>query len=439
LQLFSKYWYIWKFNKNQEKEYNQFVKDSNLSSLRLVTFITIFGYSLFLLIDYFKDVDFSIILATRIFVLSSAIAIMWFSYQNISSQTISLFVAFIPFLTFGPALITATYAGMPAYYLTNLLFLIFVLVITASGLHFRYALLVNAILLIVFIVYSNTIRTDSFYFSQYPHVFSIFIYIHIVGIVLESRRRNNFLQFKDLEKQKKLVEDLNEQKNKIISLLSHDVAAPINTLSSVLSLHSKGAFNEDDFKTFIPKLSESFNNVSNLLFSLVRWSRTQLEGFRLHKTSVDITHLIDELINLFQPQLLDKGLEVKRTINKTITVDCDEEMIRIVIRNILSNAIKFARKGTIVTVNLDNYEHKVRICVADMGEPIPQEILNDLFTYNIKPVPDTSGERGTGLGLAMSAFFVQLNGGIIYLSPNDEGLTKFCIELPATENVYQMV
>jgi signal transduction histidine kinase len=431
LQFFSRYSHIWKFDQQQEITYDLFVRPSQLASLRLVTFITIFGMSLFLVIDYFKAVDFSVVLVTRTCVLIMAMATMWLTFINLSSRSIVLLVVLITMLNFSSAMVTSFFAGMPPYYLTNLLFLIFVLVVTASGLHFRYAFFLNIFCFSTFIFYSQVIKREPFYFSQYPHLFSIFLYIHIVGIVLESRRRKNFLQFNDLMEQKRLVDDLNQQKNKIISILSHDVSAPMNSLSTLLYLQSKGSISENDLKSYLTKLSEQFNNVSVLLFSLVRWSRSQMEGFILDKTISNIVELTEREIKFFQLPLLEKGLEIKLTASAPVFVNVDEEMIRIGLRNLVSNAIKFARNGTSIQVKIfKNEENKILLSVINYGDPISPSLVDKLFTYQMSSTADSKGEKGTGLGLAMTAFFVRLNGGDIYLMPSEEGTTAFCIEIP---------
>lgn len=431
MQFFSRYSYIWKFEKEQEEKYDLFVRSSQLASLRLVTFITIFGMSIFLIIDYFKDVDFSVILLTRSCVLTIALTTMWLTYKNPSPKSIVFFVVLMTSLNFGSALVTSAFARMPAFYLTNLLFLILVLVITASGLHFRYAWFLNLSCFSTFIFYSQFIKRDPFYFSQYPHLFSIFLYIHIVGIMLESRRRKNYLQFNDLVDQKKLVEDLNQQKNKIISILSHDVAAPMNTLSTLLYLQSKDNLSESKFKAYLPKLSEQFNNVSVLLFSLVRWSRSQMEEFVLDKATINLVELADKEVKSLHLQLLDKGLELKLSAPPFLAIEADEEMIRIVLRNLISNAIKFAPNGTSIQMKISrNDQNKVAVSVTNFGDPISPDLVNKLFSYQMSSTADSKGERGTGLGLAMTAFFVRLNGGDISFVPSKDGTITFCIEMP---------
>jgi signal transduction histidine kinase len=431
LQFFSRYSYIWKFDKEQEQKYDLFVRPSQVASLRLVTFITIFGTSLFLVIDAFKDVDYSVVLVTRASVLAIAITTMWLSYKNPGSKGIVSLVVLITMLNFCSAMVTSAFAGMPSFYLTNLLFLIFVLVITASGLHFRYALLLNIFCFSAFIFYSQVIKRDPFYYSQYPHLFSIFLYIHIVGSVLESRRRKNFLQFNDLMEQKRLVEDLNQQKNKIISILSHDVAAPMNSLSTLLYLQSTGNISEPELKTYLPKLSEQFNNVSILLFGLVRWSKSQMDGFVLDRATINLLDIVAEKVKLFHIPLMDKGLELKLIADRPLFIKADEEMIRIALRNLISNAIKFSRNGTTIHLKVCKSEQgKVLISVTNYGDPIPDKHVNKIFTYEMPSAVDSRGERGAGLGLAMTAFFVRLNGGDIYLAPSEVGTTTFCIEMP---------
>jgi signal transduction histidine kinase len=433
LQFFSRYFYIWKFEKTIEKRYNQFVYSSSLSSLRLVTFITLFGFSLFLLIDSFKDidVDFSIMFLARGTVLLFACIVMWLSYKNPTSEKIVLYVMLITLAIFGSAMVNASFARMPAYYLTNLLFLIYVLAVTASGLTFRYALLLNSICLLAFVLYSQFINPNPFYFTQYPHLFSIFVYIHIVGVVLESKSRTNFLQFNDLAEQKRLVEELNQQKNKIISILSHDVTTPLNSLSGILYLYGRDGISETELKTYIPKLSEQLNNVSFLLYSLVRWSRSQMEGFVLKQSIVSINEVFEMKMKLFEPQLVDNKLSFKLKAGPVAYVKADEEMLRIAFQNLLSNAVKFAKKGTTIELDISTTRNKkIKICVTNQGESFTADQIEKLFSYQIKSTADSNGVRGTGLGLAMTAFFVRLNGGDIYLAPSGDGTITFCIELP---------
>ena len=389
--------------------------------------------TVFLIIDYFRDVDFSIVLATRIFILAAASGIMVLSYKKwITNKTIQWGIVCIAFLNFGGAMVTANFARMPPYYITNLLFLILVLVITASGLNFRSGLALNFACLTTFILFSQLVRRDPFYFSQYPHLIVSFLYIHIVGIVLENRRRVNFLQFTDLVEQKKIVETLNQQKNKIISILSHDLAVPMNSLSILLHLQDNGHIKEGELKPFLNDVGSQLTSVTALLQNLVRWSRSQMEGFVPDKKLVDLSHYLHEGIKLFRSASSEKNLRLVLHAETPLMVYADEEMLRIVIRNLISNAVKFGEAGTEIKIDGFNKDvNLVTIKVENIGVPIPPHLHEKLFTYQMPSSEDTTGTRGTGLGLAVAAYFVRINQGKIYFQPSpDSRITTFCIEIP---------
>jgi signal transduction histidine kinase len=407
------------------------VQPANLISFRLVTFITLFGMSVFLIIDYFRDNDFPVVLASRMFILAMAAFLMVLSFRKkISTNATQWGVALIAFSNFGCAMVTASFARMPPYYITNLLFLILVLVVTASGLSFRKALVLNSVCFLVFFFFSQYIKREPFYFTQYPHLILIFLYIHIVGIVLENRRRVSFLQFTDLAKQKKIVEDLNHQKNKIISILSHDLAVPMNSLSILLHLHKTQNINEGELKPFLNDVGNQLANVTSLLQNLVRWSRSQMEGFTPDMKLLNLNKYLNEDIKLFQSSAADKDLRITLQTDEMPAILADEEMIRIALRNLLSNAIKFAYPGTDIRIRCRiTRENKVRLEVENMGIPIPLPLSEKLFTFQMPSLQDTQGSKGTGLGLAVAAYFVRINGGEIFIDPTDhESCTCFGME-----------
>ncbi|GHM99293.1 hypothetical protein WSM22_07830 [Cytophagales bacterium WSM2-2] len=235
--------------------------------------------------------------------------------------------------------------------------------------------------------------------------------------------------------QKKLVEGLNQQKNKIISILSHDVASPLNSLSGLLHLLAKGQVDEKEFRPFLNQIGDQLKNVSGLLHGLVRWSRSQMEGFVTEKKSIDLPAHLESHLKLFQPLATEKNLVLKIKTESPLVIFADEEMIRIAIRSLISNAIKFGIPETEILIDsFLNSSGRAVVCVSNKGIPIPENLRNKLFTYEMSSTEGTAGERGTGLGLAMAAFFVRFNEGEIFLeSSDDEDQTTFRIELPVGE------
>jgi Signal transduction histidine kinase len=291
--------------------------------------------------------------------------------------------------------------------------------------------MLNVTCFLIFIVYSQWVRVDPFYQSQYPHLISIFLYIHIVGLVLESRRRLNFLQFSELTKQKKLVEDLSNQKSKIISILSHDIASPVHSLLGIINLEKKGQVSAEEIKPMMQNIGEELSRVHTLMFSLMRWSKSQIEGFNVSNPLFGVHDLILENINFLQHRIDTKNLRVQLSANDELWVRADLEMIRLVARNLLSNAVKFAPVNSTIQIVVSVKEQNVQIDIANEGAPISDEIQEQLFGFQIKSMPGTLNEKGSGLGLALAKYFTELNEGSLILLPYSETkLTTFRLILP---------
>lgn len=233
-----------------------------------------------------------------------------------------------------------------------------------------------------------------------------------------------------------MVEDLNQQKNKIISILSHDVAAPLNSLSGLLHLQATGKIDETELRSFLNEVGDQLHNVTDLLYGLVRWSRSQMDGFVSEKKLVNVTQHLEDILRLFQPTAAEKVLNLKLTFAGSTMSYVDEDMIRIAIRNLISNAIKFAPVGTDIDVAcFQRSDNRLMIQVTNQGDSFPAHLKEKLFTYQMPSSEGTGGEKGTGLGLAMAAFFVRFNGGNIFLESSAHNRTiTFSIELPGTSS-----
>jgi len=159
-----------------------------------------------------------------------------------------------------------------------------------------------------------------------------------------------------------------------------------------------------------------------------------MEGFVSQQKQIDFIKHLQELVNLFQPTANEKELKLKLRAEMNLVVYADEEMIRIAIRSLMSNAIKFATPRTEIVIQSFLNEETVILRISNEGIPISESSREKLFTYKMPSTEGTAGERGTGLGLAMAAFFVRFNGGEIFLEPlGKNNLTEFRIELPTSE------
>ncbi len=391
---------------------------------------------LFIIIDFYRDVNYPVVAALRGVLLLAATSIfVYASRRKLMPKQIDVFSILILSLQALFAFVTAFYGRMPSFFFTNTSITILVFVTTISGLRFRHGFIFNIIYLFWFWFFSWHLQPDPFYFSQYANIFLMFIYSTIAGTLIENRRRKTYLQYEDLLRQKKLTEELNQQKNKIISVLSHDVASPINSLAGLLHLQESGRVTAEEVKPFMKDVRRRLDNVSTLVYGLVRWSRAQLEGFVPEKKVIDMAVLISEIAELFRPAASDKSIQIKIQASKPLLVFTDEEMIRIALRNLVSNAIKFSKADSIVSILAFIKDETVIVKVINKGATLSPGVVEKLFTYGVTSGEGTSGEKGTGLGLAMASYFVKSNGGKIFFEGYDEinETISFVIELPSSK------
>lgn len=316
-------------------------------------------------------------------------------------------------------------AHMPFFFLTNVLLLFFYTAITVSGLRFRYGLMINIGVFIIFIVITKVIN-DEFYTSQVPNLFLNLLASLIAGGFIEKQKRKNFRQFTTLDV-------LNQQKGRIISILSHDIASPLQSTSGLLSTFSKNQITREELDLFVPKVKARLEKVSFLVYSLVRWSKSQMEGFKVNQEVFALDSLIEDNVAMVKPLADEKDITVRVVCQPGLLAFADHDMINLIIRNLLSNAVKFTHLGRAITVKAIRVESTLLVQVSNEGEPIREAVREKLFTFQVKPGQGTANEAGTGLGLAMAQQFALLNGGRIYLAPWQGSENAFCVELPAAQ------
>jgi signal transduction histidine kinase len=183
---------------------------------------------------------------------------------------------------------------------------------------------------------------------------------------------------------------------------------------------------------FVAKVGERLDNVHSLLQSLVRWSKAQMDGFVPDLQPFEITELVRQTAAQFTQAAGEKGIHIIIRSSETFQVVADKDMIQVIFRNIFSNGIKFGFRNTSVVIEVEaTASGKVLIRCINEGVPIDAEQRSKLFSYQIFSTQGTAGERGTGLGLAMSLYFIGLNNGRLYLEDHLDNRTVFTVELPA--------
>jgi signal transduction histidine kinase len=233
------------------------------------------------------------------------------------------------------------------------------------------------------------------------------------------KERTNQLEEKNDELQK-----LNNTKDKLFSIVAHDLKGPMGNIHKFIEMMIEDDTLRDD-ETLI-MLKGSAANTYNLLDNLLTWARSQRGEIELNPERLNLNEVIKYPTGVLNLQMLNKSIVLKNTINDDVFVLADMAILRTILRNILSNAIKFTPyKGTITISALKLYDNVVKICIADTGVGIEANRLAQIFEpVKNKNTKGTAGEKGTGLGLLITAEFVELcNGEITATSVLGQGTT----------------
>jgi len=244
------------------------------------------------------------------------------------------------------------------------------------------------------------------------------------ALELEKIRNNTILE------QTHHLEEVNQVKDKLFSIVSHDLKDSISSIKAFLDLLKEDSISKEEFNDLIPELSENANNASALLFNLLNWSKSQLQNLEPKQEHFNIQEVFHNKIALVEQKLEDKRIVLIDESQRDF-VYADKSMIEIVIQNLITNAVKFSRTGDVITVSNQNINDKVVICVEDTGVGITRENLDKLFKANKNfTTVGTKNEKGTGLGLTIAKDLVELNNGRIWVESTLNVGSKFFIELP---------
>lgn len=233
-----------------------------------------------------------------------------------------------------------------------------------------------------------------------------------------------------LELQKLELEKANEEKNKLFSIISHDLRSPLNSIMSYFEALSHGLFNETEKAQAQKELLELTTGTSNMLNDLLSWTKAQMDGVSADIEEVNLAASLSGIISSQKNSAAAKNIELHSAISKDIEVMADANMTQVVVRNLLNNAIKFTRIGGKIELCTDIVNGRCRLSITDNGIGIPEEKQKDIFSLKSRSTYGTNNEKGIGLGLLLCKEFIELQGGTIGFSSAAGAGTTFFITLP---------
>lgn len=233
--------------------------------------------------------------------------------------------------------------------------------------------------------------------------------------------------------QKNSLEKLNRDKDKLISIIAHDVRAPFNTFIELVKVVEEDieSMDKEELIKIAQSIKSSALNIDALLGNLLEWSRIQREASAFNPDVINIKELIFGVLDSISSVLSGKDIKVFVSVEEEAEISADKYMIETILRNLISNSVKFSNKGGAIEIGSSPSGSSVQIWVKDYGIGMDSAIKETIFEIDKKGLrKGTEGEPSSGLGLIICKELVERHGGSIWVESEPELGAKFIFEIP---------
>ncbi|MEQ9468564.1 MAG: PAS domain-containing sensor histidine kinase [Ekhidna sp.] len=237
-----------------------------------------------------------------------------------------------------------------------------------------------------------------------------------------------------LESARNKLDDANQSKDKLFSIIAHDLKSPLDLFEGLLAVSSDGALSQEDFFKYQKDVKEKVGALQDTMNTLLEWARTQLDGINVKLTDVDIREVVESNIDLYAELIRKKGILMEVDIPEGLKVWADKNHLKVSFRNLIHNALKFTPpKGTVAISAVGNGSY-IKLAIQDSGIGMDKEKIASILKREFQSSSaGTEGERGTGLGLGLSLELLEKNNCKVSMSSQSGQGTRVEIEIPKSE------
>jgi two-component system, sensor histidine kinase and response regulator len=259
------------------------------------------------------------------------------------------------------------------------------------------------------------------------------IILHIISGFIMIALTFGFLMATNMKLDGELRNQLHT-KNKLFSIIAHDLRGPMGNIMNFLDLlNDESDFSERERKKFIEALNVLSHSTFNLLQNLLEWATRSKNLNKYEIENLELNKIVTDNIDFFRSSASIKSIQLDFNPGKGTSISGNTNMLQTIIRNIISNAVKFTPKGGKVTISTHKKEDKVTLTVSDTGQGMDPETLNSILHFEEnKSTKGTSGEVGTGLGLALCNDFAKQNKGTLQIKSQPGAGTTVTVAFPWT-------
>jgi len=295
---------------------------------------------------------------------------------------------------------------------------------------------VNAIAYLAFLIIQITriiLITCSANFIQLQMNIGSIVMFFIINLLMLALTFG-FLTAVNLQLHNKLQMQL-KARSKLFAIIAHDLRNPIGTIMNFLELlNNEPDLNEEERKKCLKETEALSKSTTHLLQNLFEWATSSINLAKAQNENIDLSELVSSNLDYFKSMARLKSIHIELMLENNSLINGNRKMIETVLRNLVSNATKYTPGGGKVLLSTEKSKQKVRLAVADTGIGIEPERLNTILQFEMsESTKGTSGETGSGFGLALSNEFVKQNNGILNLESKPNVGTKVIAEFPLAQ------
>ncbi|MFY0607117.1 MAG: HAMP domain-containing histidine kinase [Cyclobacteriaceae bacterium] len=327
------------------------------------------------------------------------------------------------------------FADMPIYFLMNALVIYLFAFNTVLSFGYKIKIIQTIMVCLFYSFYAYYLSVSpEYHLAGIANMVTVSTVSLIIGNLFDRYKLENYLQHVELEQTSKKMEQLNALKTKLISVFSHDLAGPLTTIRGLLDLSEQNLLTPEETSGLSKTGKQSLDGIIGVQKNLLNWSRYQLDGFKSQKATVKLHELISTVIDGSLYISENKGLKINNGIPIDYECTIHVEVLRMVVRNFLSNAIKYSHENGIIEVNMTTLDNEIAISVTDFGTGMSEAQVEKIFSLEKESEWGTNGERGSGIGLIIAKDFAEMIGGdITVISEYGKG-SQFTLILPDVED-----
>jgi signal transduction histidine kinase len=295
--------------------------------------------------------------------------------------------------------------------------------------------------------YTYELATANIFFYVFNQLLAIVLIFYALFLIKKENAgyQQSILEQKEeiyasgilLQKQTDELSQLNAFKNRLFSIIAHDLKSPIYALRNLFRNMQQYDLPAGEIKDMVPEVVGELDHTTNLMENVLHWARSQMQAYTVKPQPIDVSELATEVIRFLRLQAEAKHISVTLQADVTATAYADRDMIHLILRNLLSNAIKYTPDNGSIEVGTCRAENGVALFVRDSGTGISAEALEKIRESNFYSTKGTAGEAGTGLGLMLCKEFIQLNGGTLQIDSLPGKGSNFTFTLPSAEPTIQ--